>query len=68
MIAQVCNFIFDDLLKVKEFSVKGLACDGNCLLRSLTILLENISYYFVLRYFIADAETILCYVEYLSYK
>jgi hypothetical protein len=47
-----------------EFSVKRVAGDGNNLFRSLAILLENVSNYFVLRYLIADAETVLCCAEY----
>jgi hypothetical protein len=47
-----------------KFSVKRVAGDGNCLFWSLTILLENVSYYFALGHLIADAETMLCCAEY----
>jgi hypothetical protein len=33
-------------------------------LRSLAVLLENVGYYYVLQFLIADAETVLCCAEY----
>jgi hypothetical protein len=45
-------------------SAKRVAGDGNSLFRSLANLLENVSYYFVFRYLIAHAETVLCCAEY----
>jgi hypothetical protein len=38
--------------------VKRVAGDGICFFPSLAILLESVSYYFVVRYFVADAETV----------
>jgi hypothetical protein len=45
-------------------SVKRVAGDANCLFWSLTILLENVSYYFVLRYLTAYAEAMVHCAEY----
>jgi hypothetical protein len=49
---------------MRAFSVRKVAGDGKSLFWSLPILLENVSYYCVFRYLIADAETLLCYAEY----
>jgi hypothetical protein len=46
------------------FSVKIVVDDGNCMFRNLAILLETVSCYFVLRYHISNAETLLCCTEY----
>jgi hypothetical protein len=59
IIFHVRNFICNILFNVGSLFVKRVAGDGNCLFRSHAILLETISYYFVLRYLIAEAETVL---------
>jgi hypothetical protein len=46
------------------FFVKRMAGDGNSLFQSLAILLKNVSYYSVVRFFIADTETVLRCAEY----
>jgi hypothetical protein len=56
--------MFVNLFQMVAFSVKRVAGDGINLFQSLAKLLENVSYYFVLRYFIAIAETVLCCAEY----
>jgi hypothetical protein len=43
--------------------VKVVVGDDNSLFRSLTILPENYSYYFVFIYLTSDAEGVLCCVE-----
>jgi hypothetical protein len=40
---------------------------GDGLFGCLTILLTSVSYYFLLRYLIADAERVLCCAEYSHY-
>jgi hypothetical protein len=47
-----------------NLSVKGVAGDGNDLFLSHTKLLEIVSHHFVLRYLIADAETVSCCAEF----
>jgi hypothetical protein len=49
-----------------ETFLRRVAGDGNTLFRNHAILLKNVSYYFVLRDLIADADTVLCYVEYIT--
>lgn len=56
-------FMFVNLFQM-AFSVKRIARDGNSLFRILAILLENCSYYFMLRYLIGYAETVLCSADY----
>jgi hypothetical protein len=51
--------MFVNLFKMGEFSVKIVAGDENGLFRCV-IFLEHVSYYFVLRNIIADAETLSC--------
>jgi hypothetical protein len=44
--------------------VSRVADDGSSFVRSLAILLENVSYYFVLRYLIVEVETVLRCADY----
>jgi hypothetical protein len=64
--SQVCHIVcevkskFVNLFQMGTFSVKRVAADGNSLFWSCSVLLVNASYYFVLNYLIANAETVLC--------
>jgi hypothetical protein len=49
---------------MEAFSVKGVIGNGNCFFRGVAVLLETVSFYFVLKYHIADAGTVLCCAEY----
>jgi hypothetical protein len=57
-------FTFLNVFKMGQFSVKRVAGDGNSLIPSPAISLDIVSYYSVLRYLIASAETVLCCAEY----
>lgn len=55
---------FSLLLKMVAFSCEEWQIITNVCSRASPVLLENISYYFLLRYLIVDAETMLCCAEY----
>jgi len=66
-VVKIVNFVILFFYENENFSVKIVSGKGNCFFRAPAILFETVSYYFVIMYLIADAETVLCCTEYTSH-